>query len=365
MVEDTDQQQTNIQSNGDVNNKEQSTDVWTDYQFEVFLTQELNQHPLAKEYPDLFNIAPKLICKWRQRYRGNKSLWKRLFDKDKVTKEFIEAVPFIDAIQKLVINSELKNGEKYTIIDLACGRGYLSMILSELLPPDKVEKIVLVDKQWSMHSMTPTSQHISWTHIYGSFKACEDQTIPSYYETWPISLNTSCVNLKKSREIKSMEKRLFSNGPVILVAVHLCGTLSLKAVELFNNNPKTKFLLLKPCCLPGMVHAKRDEIFQLGSHSFDSKLVCQGGKWRGNKWKGPSRQITKQYFERWSENLFLGINNEDAVKVKKTVMVQHQGGYQNEFLFAERTPKTTSVWDELKDEQSSSNMEVEDCAATD
>jgi len=112
-----------------------------------------------------------------------------------------------------------------------------------------------------------------------------------------------------------------------------------------------------------MVHAKRDEIFQLGSHSFDSKLVCQGGKWRGNKWKGPSRQITKQYFERWADNLYLGINDEDAVKVKKTVVVQHQGGYQNEFLFAERIPETSSVWDDLKNEQPDSNME--DCSATD
>jgi len=173
MVEDTDQQQTNIlqsTNDGDVNN-----DVgWTDDEFEVFLKQELFNDPLANEYPDLFDIAPKLICKWRQRYRGNKPLWKRLFDKDKVTKEFIEAVPFIVAIQKLVISSELKDGEKYTIIDLACGRGYLSMLLSELLPPDKVEKIVLVDKQWAMHNMAPTSQHISWTHIYGSFKSCED-----------------------------------------------------------------------------------------------------------------------------------------------------------------------------------------------
>ena len=108
-----------------------------------------------------------------------------------------------------------------------------------------------------------------------------------------------------------------------------------------------------------MVHAKRDEIFKLGNHSFDSKLVCQGGKWRGNKWKGPSRQITKQYFERWADNLYLGINDEDAVKVKKTVIVQHQGGYQNEFLFAERIPETSSVWDDLKCEQSTSN--AKDC----
>ena len=93
---------------------------------------------------------------------------------------------------------------------------------------------------------------MSWTHIYGSLKECEDQTIPCYYETWPISLNTAKVNLKRSKELQAIEQRLITNkGPTIIVAVHLCGTLSLKAVHLFNNNPEVKFICLKPCCLPG------------------------------------------------------------------------------------------------------------------
>ena len=176
-------------------------------------------------------------------------------------KEFIEAAPFIDAIERLVLSTELKDGEKFRIIDLACGRGYLSMFLSELLPPERVERCILVDKQWPMHNLPPKQHHINWSHIYGSFK---DSSIPyNYYESWPVKLNTSKVNLKNSKEVTNMEERLFQNkGPIVLVAVHLCGTLSLRAVEIFNRNPETKFFCLKPCCLPTMVHAKRDEIFK-------------------------------------------------------------------------------------------------------
>jgi hypothetical protein len=190
-------------------------------------------------------------------YRGKgQSIWKRLYSQDKVLKELIEAVPIIDAVQRLVVTTELKGNEKFTIIDLACGKGFLSMMLSYLLPSDKVEKCVLVDKQWPMHNVTPQPHHISWTHIYGSFKKVEDQSIPRYYDYWPIKLNTSKQDLKSSKEMRSMQQRYFTDkGPIILVAVHLCGTLSLKAVDLFNNNPKTKFFCLKPCCLPGMVHA--------------------------------------------------------------------------------------------------------------
>ena len=99
-----------------------------------------------------------------------------------------------------------------------------------------------------------------------------------------------------------------------------------------------------------MVHVKRHEIFQIGNHSFDSKLVCMAGRWKKNVWKGPPRTTTKAYFERWAQNLFLGIDDGNATKIQKTVMVQHNGGYQNEFLFAERKPATTAIWDVLQND---------------
>jgi len=81
------------------------------------------------------------------------------------------------------------------------------------------------------------------------------------------------------------------------------------------------------------------------------------GKWNKNVWKGPCRTLTKTYFDRWAENLYLGImdhaaadtaaaDNEESkydgtastgvTKVRKTIPIQLNGGYQNEFLFAER-----------------------------
>jgi len=261
-----------------------------------------------------------------------------MYDEKRVLKEFIEAVPIIDYVRRLVTaatTTDLQDDEKYTIIDLACGRGYLSMILSECLPPNKVERFVLVDKGWPMHGTIPGPQHISWEHIYGIHPSspssssssssndngnsetcvfieteeaneegnarsneddqCKNINLPSsqghcYYSTWPIPLNTAKVDLKKSKEIRMLERRLLSfdsssssssslqyttiagdnenglnaaisntgsgnKGPIILVAIHLCGTLSLKAVDLFNNNPRVRYFCLKPCCLPGMVRS--------------------------------------------------------------------------------------------------------------
>ena len=64
-----------------------------------------------------------------------------------------------------------------------------------------------------------------------------------------------------------MKEHIFekAKGLIIMLAIHLCGTLSLKAVELFNDDANIKFFCLKPRCLPGMIHAKRHEVFRLDS----------------------------------------------------------------------------------------------------
>ena len=96
------------------------------------------------------------------------------------------------------------------------------------------------------------------------------------------------------------------------------------------------------------------------------------GKWKKNVWKGPNRKALQAYFHNWAQNLFLGIATEPkplqednsneplrfrqgstASKMQKHVIVQSEGGYQNEFLFAQRCPTTEAVWDKLQQQQTS------------
>jgi hypothetical protein len=59
--------------------------------------------------------------------------------------------------------------QNVTIVDLASGKGYFSMMLSEMLPPDRVEKLILIDKQgphvWE-HAAS-ASYHIYGTNAQG------------------------------------------------------------------------------------------------------------------------------------------------------------------------------------------------------
>ena len=291
--------------------------------------------------------------------------------------------------------------------------GYLSMILSEMLPPSKVERFLLIDKAWASHGTEPSPHHMNWDHV------CHAH----YKDTWPIPLIPSKQDLKSGRQRRNLQQHYLEGANVILLAVHLCGTLSLKAVDLFNHNSSVHFFGLKPCCLPGMIHAKRKEIFELTDptqhfkYCFPAEAVCLHGKWNKNTWQGPHRTSMKAYFSAWADHLFRGMaanpmmdgsesdgsrpaamaggddsgddsgdNHGDstntaqhepkkepttvpattaaandapttttatttihmsAQKMQKTIMVQSGGGYQNEFLFAQRSPTTQDVWEKL------------------
>jgi len=318
----------------------------TDEDFTSWLSAELSNAPGRQVYETTFDSAVLAIVKWRQRFRGNPAVWKRIFKKDRVFKELIESAPILHSVQKFVnnhANSETED-DKITILDLCSGKGYLSMFLSEILPPEKVAKIILVDKAWAMCNSEVLPHHMNWDHIYGDIphandgstikqvegEISEQRFLPksnlTYFTTWPIPLHTSKQDLKQSCNQRQTKKHIFdrTKGPILILAIHLCGTLSLRAVDFFNNNENVKMFCLKPCCLPGMVHAKRNDTFKIGRHSFPAEDVCSNGSFTKKDWSGPPRWHLEKKFILWSDHLYKGIDidvsgdsNSDLNSLKK------------------------------------------------
>jgi len=168
----------------------------------------LDPEPLRRSYPHVFDLAASAVVSWRSRYRGNPSVWRRIFHADRVIKELVEAAPVIDAALKIVGDDDGSEcGPPFTIVDLASGRGYLSMFLSEMLPPGRVERLILVDKAWPRcGAPEPLPHQMSWEHIYGNRTVLlEDGSFRgegTYFETWcPCTRRsrTSRRNLQKGR----------------------------------------------------------------------------------------------------------------------------------------------------------------------
>lgn len=115
---------------------------------------------------------------------------------------------------------------------------------------------------------------------------------------------------------------------------------------------------MKPCCLPGIVHVKKQEIFRLGNYQFDSTEVCSNGKWIAaskGQWKGPPRNHLVQKFNRWMFHLHQSLNtcilcnsdnqsnnsnllennNSDSNYTQLEEIIVQDIGYQNYYLWYE------------------------------
>eukprot|EP00392_Amoebophrya_sp_AT5.2_P011684 g11767.t1 len=224
------------------------------------------------------------------------------------------------------------NDAPFTIVDVGSGLGILSMFLAELLLPEEVKECYLVDKMWPTELNEKTFSdglHMTKEHL-----KVDGATGKSLF---PIPLRSLKMDIKKGRDLADLVHYIFENGTkatrgsgnriggrgpveddhikvgeredeeqnrqecqkqasssavpspnpnrILLLGVHLCGSLSLRFVELVNKNPGTvEFAALKPCCLPGKMHLHHEMLYRVGKHEFtaqdvyypdDQALVCE------------------------------------------------------------------------------------------
>jgi len=301
----------------------------------VWLREQLATMPMGREYPALVERCALVMENWKREFP--KKLWRRVVKGDRLAKELNEAAPVIDRTMKYVdamtARAPGEEDARAVIVDLCSGFGYLAMFLSEILPRNKVREIILVDKMWPMYGTAPMPHHINWEHVYGS----DDWT----YD-WPIQLSTRKVNLKERGEVNQLAMHVFNrwNGPFIVLGIHLCGTLSIKAVEMFNKHPNVQHLILKPCCLPDFSWTYKEKYFPpIGSHKhlIPTKDVCSRGKWKKSTWIGPPRIYLKEKFVTWNDHLCRAIEDENGNVTKNIEEIQVQERhFQNLFIFGER-----------------------------
>ena len=298
----------------------------------AWLRGQLAELPIARDYPHIIDECVRVMQKWKREFP--QKVWLRVVKGDRLAKELNESAPVIEKTMKYISAIEVQSpAERAVIIDLCSGFGYLAMFLSEMLPADKVREIILVDKMWSMFGKQPKPHHINWEHVYG---------VGDWKYAWPIEMTTRKVDLKDHAAVNQLAMHIFNrwNGPFIVLGIHLCGTLSIKAIEMFNNHPNTQHLILKPCCLPDFSWTYRTDYFPpIGKHKYliPTKAVCSRGKWKKNKWIGPPRSYLQQKFVAWNDHLCKAIEDDDGNITKSIEEIKVQTShFQNLFIFGER-----------------------------
>ena len=148
---------------------------------------------------------------------------------------------------------------------------------------------------------------------------------------WQIPLQTKKVDIKKSLQLKSLASHTLqqSRGPVAICAVHLCGTLSLRALQLFRAHPNIVSIALAPCCLPGRKHRAQSMEYAVGPYRFTAEefQTLPGGRRR---------------FNEWCEHLHRAADVPARWKALCHVSVQ-QRHFQNKYIFAAKPTNTTGT----------------------
>uniref|UniRef100_A0A7S3PWQ6 Methyltransferase domain-containing protein n=1 Tax=Chaetoceros debilis TaxID=122233 RepID=A0A7S3PWQ6_9STRA len=228
---------------------------------------KLSVLPSCKLYPDLMEMCDPIIRQWYDTFafdKENSQLWKRM--RRNIPKELNESAFILNEMMKH-FDAIDKDSRPVTIIDMCSGVGYLSMFLSHLLPEEKVSRIIPIDVMFPAHNASKKkdsneeeTQEVLEKPKSGPHLSINHLKSPIH----PIGIYPRRANIKKGRELRQITEYLIARapGPVVILGVHLCKSLSVHTIRLFNTTiqrNKSATLFLKPCCLPGRKDLQRRE----------------------------------------------------------------------------------------------------------
>ncbi|CAE7364106.1 unnamed protein product [Symbiodinium sp. CCMP2592] len=293
------------------------------------LAEQLRLLPVAGLFPDLCAEVVEILGRWYQRF--NLKTWSRIVKVCKgsahqvpcVLKELNESAPVIQKVRSWV-DSLPTTAPKACIVDLGAGFGFLSMLLAELLPAERVAKFFLLDMTYPNLGVGNSSGSTSIEHLKVG---------------WKIPMYTLKVDLKKKTTLNQLAARVFRApvseedtrwAPVYACGIHLCNTLGIRAAQLFNENVDVRGFAFVPCCFPTSRHLTQDVIYQLGEHQFAARDFLDAKKMPSNN----------DRFSRWAEHILEGIDPGPAgfKGLERHRLVRPRRGMfaQDVYIFAER-----------------------------
>mmetsp|Transcript_6236 Transcript_6236/g.9052 ORF Transcript_6236/g.9052 Transcript_6236/m.9052 type:complete len:414 (+) Transcript_6236:14-1255(+) len=178
----------------------------------------LNKSSLQHEVEESI-VTITLLMEWM----GNQSMDRYMSTSESVSNTSLKILSYPNSPEQ----------RSMTVVDVCCGKGIFSMILSYLFQDDnRISKIVMLDRA-----------KIDWNHIKVANESALLEKRP-LIDTWE-----GCNLFDHDDLIQRLESL---PSPLAMIGIHLCKNLSPTCVGLVNTlgNTKCPFLCLAPCCLP-------------------------------------------------------------------------------------------------------------------
>uniref|UniRef100_A0A7S4M3T5 CCHC-type domain-containing protein n=1 Tax=Odontella aurita TaxID=265563 RepID=A0A7S4M3T5_9STRA len=201
----------------------------------------------GEKYIYLINETISVLKYWGVQWAGNPEM-QSLLNKNSLLHEIEESIVAIHILmewfKRRFNNTRYSSCRKVLLVDLCCGKGIYSLLLSYLahkIPILKasITKCLMVDKA-----------NVNWVHIQYANRDHRQDNGREFMSALPIE----CLG-KVNVHSDSFAQHLFSaaaDHDIALNGIHLCKHLSPRAVSLFNilGSERVPFLCLAPCCLP-------------------------------------------------------------------------------------------------------------------
>lgn len=181
--------------------------------------QQRKEIYVSRKYLDRFLQSPAYDILHQPEYHGVNNM-------HKLRKEVSETYAVLDSLHQCCEDLQLPETstplENVLVIDLCCGKGLTTAICGALYPKGQ---FIAIDRLPS--TMVPHFDHGENTE----YLEHDIMTLPFW---------------------KQMEESVAKQADktVLLVGMHLCGNLAMRAIDLFHRIPRIRGLILSPCCQP-------------------------------------------------------------------------------------------------------------------
>ena len=117
----------------------------------------------------------------------------------------------------------------------------------------------------------------------------------------------------------------------VVAARSLCGTLALRAAQLFNAHANVLLLALRPCCLPSRRQATQNMVYEVGGHTFSARELYSSA--------GSGGGASAQRREAWAQHVLASTiaAAEGNVSLERAALRPQRGAPKELFLHA-RSP---------------------------
>jgi hypothetical protein len=133
-------------------------------------------------------------------------------NKRHLKKEISESCAILKALEGV-------KSQQLQLIDLCSGSSLTTTLFGILFPESKAVAVDMLSKEFAPHYLKDNLSYLQ-------------------------------ADINKEAFVSTLQKNHMGDDGAVLVGMHLCGDLSIRAIEIFETLPQIKVIILSPCCFP-------------------------------------------------------------------------------------------------------------------